>query len=91
MVGTWADETIALGDTQKVQDMRLGINVGVRIKKIVEDKLNPANTQITLTNRKKNIADTLAQFEKKLKAIMPFENNSKIVLANAIKKGYLGI
>ena len=90
ITATWKNWTISLGDTLRAYDGTLNINTDVRIKRLVKDVLNPANTQLELTNRIKTVADSIADMDKKLRWIMPFSNNARIINANAIQKGYLG-
>lgn len=90
IVDTWEDETISLGDTIRVYDSELGINVDCRVKKIIENLLDPINTMIELTNRAYDITDMQSVLAKKIKYVMPFEDNTKIINANAVQKGYLG-
>jgi hypothetical protein len=90
IVDTWQDDTINLGDTVRVYDKDLGINVDCRVKKITEDLKDPTKTQIELTNRAYDITDKQAEYEKKLKSIMPFENDKRIATADAIQYGTLG-
>lgn len=86
----WEDETINLGDTVRVYDSDLGINVDCRVKKITKDILDPANINIELTNKVTTIVDIEALLIKQLKSAMPFEDNHKIVNANAVQVGKLG-
>lgn len=90
IVDTWEDDTIDLGDTVRVYDSDLGINVDCRVKKITKDLLNPLNTQIELTNRAYSIVDTLADFYKRMSYLMPYKNNPRVADANAMQQGYLG-
>ena len=90
IVDTWEDETISLGDTVRVYDSDLGINVDCRVRKITKDLLNPTNTDIELTNRAYDITDLQAKLEKQLKYAMPFNDNKRIIYANTIQEGYIG-
>lgn len=89
IVDTWEDDTIALGDAVRLYDSDFDINTTVRVKRIIEDKLNPANTEVELTNRAYDITDTQSQMERKIKKAMPFEDK-KIIDANAIQEGFIG-
>jgi phage minor structural protein len=84
-VGTWSGETVSLGDTVKSQDKDLVVNEEVRVKKIVEDILNPKNTQIELANKAYNLIDLLVPIHKKLKRIAPYANKPNIIDSSAIK------
>jgi hypothetical protein len=86
---TWAGETIGLGDAVRLYDADFGINTVMRVKRITEDRLNPANTEVELVNRTYDITDQEAANAKKLKSVMPFEDKN-IVDANAIQKGAIG-
>ena len=44
----WEDESIELGDTVRVYDSDIGLNVDCRVRKIDRDLLNPENLKIEL-------------------------------------------
>lgn len=90
MVNTWEDETVDLGDTVRVYDSELDINVSVRIKKITKDLLDPSNVNLELVNKAYSIADLEAKRAKQLSYAMPFADNEKIIDAGAIQVGYIG-
>lgn len=90
MVDTWEDETINLGDTVRIYDYDLGLNINVRVKKITKNLLDPTDIDIELANKAYTIADTQTKIAKQLKYLMPFEDNDRIGYANTIQKGYLG-
>ncbi len=90
MIDTWEDETIDIGDTVRIYDKDLDLNVSVRIKKIIRDLLNPENISIELANRAYTIADIEARKAKQLSYAMPFEDNKTIINANSIQTGYFG-
>jgi hypothetical protein len=87
---TWENETINLGDTARVYDKDLGLNVDVRIKKITKNLLDPSDMDLELANKSYNITDIQAQVAKQLSYAMPFEDNKKVINANAIQEGYFG-
>jgi len=87
---TWQDEEINIGDTVRVYDNELDINTDCRVKKIIENLLDPTDTSIELANKVPDIADTQAKILKKLSYIMPFSDNENISNANAIQQGYFG-
>ena len=90
MANTWENETIDLGDTVKIYDADLGINVSVRVKKITKDLLNPENIAIELENKAASISDVTALQAKQLSYAMPYKDNKTISDANAIQTGYFG-
>ena len=90
MVDTWEDEAVDLGDTARIYDGELGLNVDVRIKKITKDLLNPENVDLELANKAYTLADLEAKRAKQLSAAMPYQDNPKIIDANAIQQGYFG-
>lgn len=90
IVDTWEDETIELGDTVKIYDAEMGINVNVRVKKITEDLLHAENIYLELANKVATIADIEALKAKQLSYAMPYKDNDKIVEANAVQTGYFG-
>ena len=87
---TWQDEILNLGDTARVYDKDLGLNVDVRIKKIVKNLLDPADVDLELANKTYNITDMQAKLTKQLSYAMPFEDNPNIINANAVQAGYIG-
>jgi hypothetical protein len=93
---TWEDETIDLGDTIRVYDNDITdlngdtLNVGCRVKKITKNLLDPADTTVEINNISKDITTVQATLEKKLKYAMPYNDNPRIIDANAIQKGYIG-
>lgn len=89
IVDTWEDETINLGDTVRVYDKDLDINVDCRVKKITKDVLNPTNNVIELTNRAYDITDMQVEQQKKLDELIPF-NDKSIMDAGIIQTGYIG-
>lgn len=90
MVNTWHEETIGLGDTVKVYDKDLGLNIYVRVKKITRNILEPTDVKIELANRAYTIADLEAKRARQLSYAMPCQDNPNIVDASAIQIGYLG-
>ena len=90
MSNTWEDETISLGDTVRIYDKDLGINIDVRVKKIKRNILDPTDIDIELVNKAYSIADVEAKLAKQLSYAMPFKDNPNIILANQIQEGYLG-
>lgn len=87
---TWEDEEIHLGDTVKIYDSDLNLNVAVRIKRLTRDLLNPTDVELELVNKAYTFTDEQAEILKKLSYAMPFKDNPNIVDANAIQVGYLG-
>jgi hypothetical protein len=90
IVDTWEDEEIALGDTVKIYDAELDLNVAVRIKKITRDILDPTDIELELVNKSYTFADEQAKIAKQLSYAMPFKDNPNIIDANAIQVGYTG-
>lgn len=90
MVDTWEDEEINLGDTVRLYDSELDLNVDVRVKKITRNILDPSDIDLELTNKAYNIADIEAKRAKQLSYAMPYKDNDKIIDANAIQQGYFG-
>ena len=90
IVDTWEDEEIALGDTVKIYDAELDLNVAVRIKKITRDILDPTDIELELVNKSYTFADEQAKIAKQLSYAMPFKDNPNIVSANAVQVGYTG-
>lgn len=90
MSNTWEDETINLGDTLRIYDKDLGINVDVRVKKITKDLINPENITLELGNKAYSLIDIETKRAKQLAYSMPYQDNTKIVEANAIQTGYFG-
>jgi predicted Rdx family selenoprotein len=90
MVDTWEDETISLGDTVRIYDAQLEINVSVRVKKITKDLCNPDDFEIELVNKTYGLPDVEAKLTKQLAYAMPFMDNEKIINAGAVRAGYLG-
>ena len=90
MVNTWEDETINLGDTLRIYDKDLGLNVDVRVVKIVKDLVNSDNITLELANKSVSIATSQADLLKQLAYSMPYADNVKIIEANAIQTGYFG-
>jgi len=89
--GTWVKEVIDLGDTVRMYDEDIGINLDVRVKKITRDLLDLTDTRIELTNKAYSIADTQAKILKQLSYLMPFADNKNIANANSIQGGgYFG-
>jgi len=66
------------------------LNIDCRVKKITKDLLNPNNIDIELTNKIYTIVDLEAKRTKQLSYAMPYQDNIKVVDANAIQEGYLG-
>lgn len=87
---TWEEEKINLGDTVKIYDGELNLNVNVRIKKITRDLLNPSNVDIELVNKSYNFINTQAEINQKLSYAMPFKDKPNVIDANAVQEGYLG-
>ena len=58
---TWEDEEIALGDTVKVYDAEMDLNVYVRIKKITRDILNPTDIELELVTNPIRLPDEQAK------------------------------
>ncbi len=87
---TWEDETINLGDSAKVQDRELKLNVTVRIKKITKNLLDKSDIDIELVNRAFTFVNSMAKITKQLSYAMPFKDNENIISANAIQVGYFG-
>jgi len=85
----WSDEVINLGDTVRVYDADLKLNIDCRVKKIVKDVLNPAKLQLELTNSVENVAQSLADYYSKLGNAMPFDNDKTAINAGSVKFGYL--
>ena len=90
MADTWQDETIGLGDTLRVYDVDLNLNTEVRVVKITENLLDPADVNIELGNKAYTIIDSDVENIKKLSYAMPFNNDPRILDANAIQAGYSG-
>lgn len=90
IIDTWEDETINIGDTVKIYDADLGLNVNVRVKKITKDLLEPGDIEIELTNKSANAADEAAARAKQLSYAMPYQDNATILDANAMQVGYFG-
>ena len=90
MVDTWEDETVNLGDTARIYDSELDINVDVRIKKITKNLLDPTDVDLELANKAYSLADLEAKRAKQLSYAMPYQDNPKIISANAIQTGYFG-
>jgi hypothetical protein len=90
IIGTWKNETIAIGDTVRMYDAELGLNNDVRVKKITEDMINPLNNYLELSNKVIDITNSQALIEKKLSYAMPFNNNPRVIDAGAIQKGSIG-
>jgi hypothetical protein len=87
---TWEDETINLGDSAKVQDRELKLNVTVRIKKITKNLLDKSDIDIELVNRTFTFVNSMAKITKQLSYAMPFKDNENIISANVIQVGYFG-
>jgi hypothetical protein len=90
MANTWEDETINLGDTLRIYDKDLGINVDVRVVKITKDLIHSENITLELGNKAYSLIDIQAKQAKQLAYSMPYQDNTKIVEANAIQTGYFG-
>jgi hypothetical protein len=94
--GTWVSETIYLGDTVRVWDENLTdsngnpLNVDVRLHKITKDLLYPHDIILELVNKSYNIASIMAKNAKQLAYAMPYNDNDRIVDANAIQQGSFG-
>jgi len=86
---TWTNEEINLGDTVRVYDSDLGLNVDCRVKKIVKDLLDPTKIQLELTNSIENAAYSMADYYQKLGYSMPFHNDDRVVNAASVRIGYL--
>ena len=59
----WADEVINLGDTLRVQDNDLNLNVDVRVKKIIKDLTDPRHQTIELADKFKTIVEPISNLE----------------------------
>jgi hypothetical protein len=90
VVGTWSTETISIGDTLRIYDSEMDLNVDVRVVKITKDLLNPESLELELANKAYSISDVQAKVAKQLAYAMPYKDNTKIVSANAVQTGYLG-
>ena len=90
IVDTWQDETISIGDTVKIYDADLALNVNVRVKKITKDLLHAENIDLELANKASSLADLEAKKSKQLSYAMPYKDDDKLVDANTIQTGYLG-
>jgi len=90
METTWEDETINIGDTVKVYDSELKLNVYVRVYKITKNLLDSSDVKLELANRAYTIAEVEASREKQLSYAMPCKDNPRIIDASAIQVGYLG-
>ncbi|MGD9276377.1 MAG: phage tail spike protein [Candidatus Pacearchaeota archaeon] len=89
MKDTWSDDSIALGDTVRVYDSDLGLNVDCRVKKITKDLLNHTLMSIELTNSLENISKKLVDDYRRLSSAMPYDNDKTAINAGAVKFGYL--
>jgi hypothetical protein len=89
-INNWEYDTVNLGDTIRVYDTDLDINVDCRVKKITKNYIDPKDTVIDLTNKAYDFALKQVEVEKKLSYAMPFDNDRTIINANAIQEGFLG-
>jgi len=85
----WVDEVINIGDTVRLYDSDLGLNVDCRVKKIVKDLLDPTKLKLELTNSIENAAFSMADYYQKLSYSMPFHNDETAVNAASVRIGYL--
>jgi len=85
----WVDEVINIGDTVRLYDSDLGLNVDCRVKKIVKDLLDPTKLKLELTNSIENAAFAMADYYQKLSYSMPFHNDETAVNAASVRIGYL--
>lgn len=70
----WSTEGIHLGDTAKVQNTDLNLNIAVRVKKIIKDFIDPNQSIIELDNVHDNLARRLANWYDKLTEIAPYDD-----------------
>jgi phage minor structural protein len=87
---TWQDEVINIGDTLRLYDKELELNVDVRVKKITKNLLDPSDMDLELANKTYTIVDLTARIAKQLAYAMPYLDNVNIITANAVQEGYLG-
>ncbi len=74
-ISTWQSETINLGDTLRIYDSILDLNIKVRVMKIVKD-YSSENIYIELANRFDRVTKTLADLLASLSNIT-FDNDSR--------------
>ena len=72
-----SSEKIRLGDTQRVYNADMNINVDVRAKKIIKDLNNPNNLYIELNNVVEDLAKDLQTMLFKLEATNPYVNDGR--------------
>lgn len=64
---TWSSEEIDLGDSLRVYNSDLGINVDVRVKQVIHDLVNPDKIKMELANFIDRITDLLSDLDKAVK------------------------
>ena len=64
---TWSSEAIDLGDSLRVYNSDLGINVDVRVKQVIHDLVNPDKIRMELANFIDRITDLLSDLDKAIK------------------------
>ncbi|MBA7479139.1 hypothetical protein ES707_14570 [subsurface metagenome] len=69
IIPKWADEVINLGDTSRVYDSDLKINVDVRNKKLIKDLIDPRYQKIELADKFKSIVEPISDVEQAIKNI----------------------
>jgi len=70
----WSAEGVHLGDTARVQNLDLKLNIDVRVKKITKDFIDPNQFIIELDNVHDNMARRLANWYDKLTEIAPYDD-----------------
>ena len=77
VIPDYANEKIGLGDTLRVYNKDMNINVDVRVKKIIKDVNNPLNLYIELNNVVEDLAKDLQTMLFKLEATNPYVNDGR--------------
>jgi len=73
----WDDEGVSLGDTARVYNKDLNINVDCRIKKIVKDYADPNYFEIEFDNVTESLAVSLKKLYDVINRLTPYENDSR--------------
>ncbi len=85
VVSSYASEKIRLGDTLRVYNKDMDINVDVRVKKIIQDLANPLNLYIELDNKTERLEKDLQDMLYRLEAVTPYVNDLRTLdLRNVI-------
>ena len=76
IIPKWADEVINLGDTLRVYNTDLKLNVDVRVKKIAKDLTDPRYQIIELADKFKSIVEPISDLQQIIKNIT-FQNDPR--------------